>query len=307
MADISEFALSDAEQDLLPSAADVSHFAAHGWYLSKKLLDDDEVESLLAASERFYLGERDRTLPVRPPNLAYWEPAHGLVQRHNDYIHYESAEIGKILRKPLIGAVAARLAQVDEIRAFQATLIYKPPFSGESTNLVPWHADRHYWQTCTSERMLTAFIPFHDCGVEMGTITMMDGSNQWQDIAGDDSTRHFAQRDRRELETILRQTARQNGAQPTAVPMVIPQGHMSFHHCRTYHGSGHNLSGQPRRAISFHLQDGQNQWRPFHRPDGSQVAYNHDTVVRKTANGTPDYSDPEYCPLLWRGQGRDAC
>ncbi|MGD0556764.1 MAG: phytanoyl-CoA dioxygenase family protein [Streptosporangiaceae bacterium] len=300
MPDISEFTLSDAEQDLLPSAADVSHFAAHGWYLSKKLLDDGEVDSLLAASERFYRGERDRTLPVRPPNLAYWEPAHGLVQRHNDYIHYESAEIGKILRKPLIGAVAARLAQVDEIRAFQATLIYKPPISGENTNLVPWHADRHYWQTCTSERMLTAFIPFHDCGVEMGTITMMDGSNQWQDIAGDDSTRHFAQRDRQELETILRQTARQNGVQLTAVPMVIPQGHMSFHHCRTYHGSRHNLSGRPRRAISFHLQDGQNQWRPFHRPDGSQVAYNHDTLVRKTDNGTPDYSDPEYCPLLWR-------
>lgn len=296
----SEFTLSDAEQDLLPSADDISHFAAHGWYLSRKLLDDDEVEALLAASERFYRGERDRTLPVRPANLAYWEPAHGPVQRHNDYIHYESAEIGKILRKPLIGAVAARLAQVDEIRVFQATLIYKPPSSGEDTNLVPWHADRHYWQTCTSERMLTAFIPFHDCGMEMGTITMADGSNQWQDIAGDDSTRHFAQRDRQELEAILRQTARHNSSQLTAVPMVIPRGHMSFHHCRTYHGSGHNLSDRPRRAISFHLQDGQNRWRPYYRPDGSQVVYNHDTMVRKTEHGTPDYSDPEYCPLIWR-------
>jgi ectoine hydroxylase-related dioxygenase (phytanoyl-CoA dioxygenase family) len=300
MADTSEFTLSDAEQELLPSAAEVSHFAAHGWYLSKKLLDDDEIEALAAASERFYRGERDRTLPVRPPNLAYWEPAHGPVQRHNDYIHYESAEIGKILRKPLIGAVAALLAQVDEIRAFQATLIYKPPVSEENTNLVPWHVDRHYWQTCTSERMLTAFIPFHDCGMEMGTITMVDGSNRWQDIAGDDSTRHFAQRDRQELEAILRQTARQNRAQLTTVPMVIPKGPMSFHHCRTYHGSGHNLSPQPRRAISFHLQDAQNRWQPFRRPDGSQVVYNHDVLVRKTDDGTPDYSDPEYCPVLWR-------
>src|ERR1051326_1248677 len=154
MPDTREFTLTDAEQDLLPSAADVSHFAAHGWYLSKKLRDDDEVDALLTASERFYGGERDRALPVRPPNLAYWEPAHGPVQRHNDYIHYESHQIGKIMRKPLIGAVAARLAQAAEIRVFQATLIYKPPISGEASNLVPWHADRHYWQTCTSERML---------------------------------------------------------------------------------------------------------------------------------------------------------
>lgn len=295
----SEFTLTAAERALLPSAADVSRYATHGWYLSEKLLDDDEVDALVAASERFYAGERDRKLPARPPNLAYWEPGHGPVQRHNDYIHYESAEIRKILRKPLIGAVAARLALADEIRVFQATLIYKPPSSAEATNPVPWHADRHYWQTCTSERMLTAFIPFHDCTVEMGTITMIDGSNQWQDIAGDDSTRHFARRDRQELDAILRETARRNGAELTPLPMVIPKGHMSFHHCRTYHGSGHNVSGRPRRAISYHLQDGPNQWRPFRRPDGSQVIYNHDVLVCKTSDGNPDYSDPEYCPVLW--------
>ncbi len=301
MPDTGEFTLTDAERDLLPSAADVSHYAAHGWYLSGKLLDDDETGALLAASERFYAGERDRVLPVRPPNLAYWEPGDGPVQRHNDYIHYESAEIARILRKPVIGAVAARLARASEIRVFQATLIYKPPASGEITNLVPWHADRHYWQTCTSERMLTAFIPFHDCGVEMGTITMADGSNQWPDIAADDSTRHFAQRDRDELDAIVQETARRSGAQVTAVPMVIPKGHMSFHSCLVYHGSGHNVSGRPRRAISLHLQDGENRWRPFRRPDGSQVVYNHDVVVRRTPEGTPDYGDPEYCPVLWRG------
>jgi len=299
MTHTSQFALTDAERDLLPSDADVAGYAAHGWYLSKQLLTDDEVGALLAASERYYAGLRDRTLPVRPPNLAYWEPAHGPVQRHNDYVHYESDEIAAILRKPLIGAVAARLAQAGQIRAWQSTLIYKPPSGTETTNLVPWHMDRHYWQTCTSERMLTAFIPFHDCGVEMGTITMVDGSHLWKEIEGDDSTRHFAQRDRTELDAILRQTAELNGEEVNAIPMVIPKGHMSFHHCRIYHGSGHNVSGRPRRAISFHLQDGENRWREYRKPDGSLVVYNNDVVVRKTSAGTPDYADPDYCPLLW--------
>ena len=186
-----ELRLTDQERDLLPSDADVEEYQARGWYLSKKLLSDDEVDRLLAASERFYAGHRDRTLPARPPNLAYWEPSDGPVQRHNDYVHYESDEIGRILRKPLIGAVAARLAQTSEIRVFQSTLIYKPPVIDEASNLVPWHADRHYWQTCTSERMLTAFIPFHDCGTEMGTITIVDRSHRWREIAGDDSTTAF--------------------------------------------------------------------------------------------------------------------
>jgi len=300
MTSTDEFTLAEAAAALLPSDEDVQAYLAHGWYLSKKLLTDDEVDALQAASERFYAGHRDRALPVRPANVAYWEPEHGPVQRHNDYIHYESQEIGQILSKPLIGAVAARLAGASVIRIFQSTLIYKPPISGEASNLVPWHADRHYWQTCTSDRMLTAFIPLHDCGPEMGTITMIDGSHRWREIAGDDSTRHFAQRDRSELESILQETALLNSTQVRQVPMVIPKGHMSFHHCRIYHGSGHNRSDRPRRALSLHLQDGENRWRPYQRPDGGLLAYNHDAIVRQTSGGVPDYADPEFCPVLWR-------
>ncbi|HEV2372991.1 MAG TPA: phytanoyl-CoA dioxygenase family protein [Streptosporangiaceae bacterium] len=300
MPDTGTYSLTAAERDLLPSDRDVGSYAEHGWYLSKKLLTDDEVDTLVSASERFYQGERDRELPARPPNLACWEPSHGPVQRHNDYVHYESDEIARILRKPVIGAVAARLAQAEEIRVFQATLIYKPARPDEPSNLVPWHADRHYWQTCTSERMLTAFIPFHDCGEEFGTITMVDGSHLWLDPdGGDDSTRHFAARDRDELDRLLARTAQYNDAEVRTVPMVIPKGHMSFHHCRIYHGSGPNRRAQPRRAVSLHLQDGANQWRPFKRPDGSLLVYNHDVLVRKTSLGTPDYADPEYCPVLW--------
>jgi ectoine hydroxylase-related dioxygenase (phytanoyl-CoA dioxygenase family) len=165
---------------------------------------------------------------------------------------------------------------------------------------VPWHADRHYWQTCTSDQMLTAFIPFHDCGEQMGTITMIDGSHRWADIPGDDSTRHFAQRDRNELEELLHKTAEYNGGSVKTIPMIIPKGHMSFHHCRIYHGSGHNKSSSPRRAISLHLQDGDNQWRPYQKDDGTKVVYNNDVLVRTTLAGTPDYADPDYCPVTWQ-------
>lgn len=297
---IETFALTDEERALLPTDEDVAFYAEHGWYLSKKLFTDEEIEQLEAASERFYAGHRDRTLPVRPPKLAYWEPEKCDVQRHNDYIHYEDDTIGRILRKPLLGAVAARLAQAEQIRVFQSTLIYKPPAAQEPSNIVPWHFDRHYWSTSTSERMLTAFIPFHDCGEEMGTITMVDGSHLWKETADNDATSlHFAERDRSELDQMLEENAAFNGVEVTKIPVTIPKGHVNFHHCRTYHGSGANVSDRPRRAISFHLQDGENHYREFFRSDGTQVSYNHDVLVRRTAEGTPDYSDPEYLPLLW--------
>jgi len=296
----SRFTLTDEQAALLPSDADVRAYEEHGWHLSQKLFTEDEIDALVAASDRFYAGRRDRTLPVRPPNLAYWEPSHGDVQRHHDYVHYESADIAAILRNPVIGAVAARLAGTSQIRIFQATMIFKPPIVGEMSNVVPWHIDRHYWQICTSERMLTAFIPLHDCGLEMGTITMIDGSHLWKEIPGDDSTRHFAMRDRDELEQLLQRTAEFNNAEVRTVPMIIPKGHMSFHHCRIFHGSGHNRSDRPRRAVSLHLQDGENRWRPYHKRDESLVMYNHDLLVRRTPDGDPDYADPDYCPVLWQ-------
>ncbi|WP_344616364.1 phytanoyl-CoA dioxygenase family protein [Dactylosporangium salmoneum] len=296
-----DFALSEDELALLPTDEEVEAYARNGWYLTRKLFTDDEVDALVAASERFYAGERSRTLPARPPRLAYWQPEHGPVQRHNDYVHYEHDDIARILRKPIVGAVAARLAQADEIRVFQSTLIYKPPIAGEPSNVVPWHFDRHYWQTCTSDDMLTAFIPFHDCGVDMGTITMVEGSHRWREIGADDTTtRHFADRDRSDLERMLEDNAAHNQAEVRKVPMLIPKGHMSFHHCRTYHGSGANVSAHPRRAISFHLQPGGNEYRQFHLSTGDAVTYNHDVLVRRTEDGRPDYADPEFCPVLWR-------
>jgi hypothetical protein len=299
--------LTDQERALLPSDSDVEFYAQHGWYLSQKLFTDDEVDELVAASERYYAGERDRSLPVRPPRLAYWDPAKGDVQRHNDYVHYEHDGLARLLRKPLIGAVAATLAQADEIRVFQSTLIYKPPIAAEPTNVVPWHFDKHYWSTSTSDKMLTAFIPFHDCGEEMGTITMIDGSHRWREIGRDDSmTRHFADRDGSDLDRVLAENAAYNDAEVTKIPMIIPKGHMSFHHCRTYHGSPSNRSPRPRRAISFHLQDGDNAYREFALSNGEVLAYNHDVVVRRLPDGRPDYSDPDFCPVLWHTPTRPA-
>lgn len=294
------FTLTEEERELLPTDEDIAFYAEHGWFLSKKLFTDEEVDLLESAGERFYAGHRDRTLPVRPPKLAYWKPEHGDVQRHNDYIHYEDDTIGRILRKPLLGAVAAKLAESEQIRVFQSTLIFKPPVAAEASNIVPWHFDRHYWSTSTSERMLTAFIPFHDCDEEMGTITMVDGSHNWKETADNDATSlHFAERDGSELDAMLEENAHYNGVEVRKIPIRIPKGHVNFHHCRTYHGSGPNVSDRPRRAISFHLQDGENRYRDFRRSDGTPVSYNHDVLVRKTAQGTPDYSDPEYLPLLW--------
>jgi hypothetical protein len=52
--------------------------------------------------------------------------------------------------------------------------------------------------------------------------------------------------------------------------------------------------------VSLHLQDGANAYREFPLSDGTFAFYNHDSLVRQTPDGRPDYADPDYCPTLWR-------
>ncbi|WDT88598.1 phytanoyl-CoA dioxygenase family protein [Streptomyces sp. SCSIO-PteL053] len=293
--------LTDEELRLLPSDEDVLRYEKTGWYLSQKLLSDAETETLTQASERFYAGHRDRELPIRPDRLADWSPADGEIQRNNDYIHYRDEAIAGILRKPVVAAVAARLARTPEIRTFMATLIYKPAAPEETSNIVSWHFDKYFWPTCSSDNMLTAFIPFHDCTEETGTITMVPGSHRWK-------LRHGAERPTGDpadvaREYLLEGDAERNGANVERVPVHIPRGHMTFHHCMLYHGSGPNRSPAPRRAISFHLQDGANTYRHYRNSEGRQQPYKHDALVRRTPAGEPDYADPDFCPTLWPARG----
>ncbi|OAH12993.1 phytanoyl-CoA dioxygenase family protein [Streptomyces jeddahensis] len=299
------FSLTPAEQALLPSPEEVRFYRDHGWYLSKRLFSDEEIEEVSRSNERFYEGHRDRTLPKKPPREEYWEPEHGDVLRHNDYICYENLTVRRILCKPLIAAVAGRLMGTEQVRLWTSTLIYKPPQPEEPTNVVPWHTDRHHWQMCTSDKLLTAFIPLHDCDEDSGTLSVIDSSHTWEDVdLPDSSALHFAQRDADELDDLLEATATRNGSRARAVPLAIEKGQVSFHHCRTYHGSGPNVSGRPRRVVTIRFQDQSNRWRPFRLSDGSLATHNIDELVRRTPEGHPDYADPDFCPVLYEDTPR---
>jgi hypothetical protein len=83
-------------------------------------------------------------------------------------------------------------------------------------------------------------------------------------------------------------------------------GHLSFHHCLTFHGSAPNTAPHPRVSLTVHLQDGANRWRPAVNQDGSAARYQHDDKVRTDADGHPDYTDPRFCPVIWPEPVEDA-
>ncbi len=280
--------LTPEQSALLPTDEDVVSYREHGYYLSGLILTEEEIAAALGASERFYVG--DVTDPAIEA-LERYRPigAYGEGLRKHDYSSFFRPELATLACHVLIGAVAARLTGSPSIRLWHDQLLYKPPVRQAS---VGWHTDRQYWLSCTSDEMLTAWIPFHDCPPQMGAITFIDGSHRWPDnSSGLDFFSHDLER--------LEQGFDSGGRPVVKSPMSFWRGQVSFHNCRVIHGSGPNSTEQPRRSIAVHLQDEANRYREFRREDGHLAHHGNDALCRKV-NGMPDYTDPAVFPLLFR-------
>ncbi len=291
--------LTNDKSQLLPSDEDLKFYQEHGWYISQKIISDEEIEEALKGCQKIHSGVRDYQLPVQLPIQINWTPEQNLDSfRCNDFIIQQSIEIRKLALNPLIGRIASYLSSSDQIRLFISSLLYKPPGEFDDSVKVGWHNDRAYWKTCTSLNMLTAWIPLHDCNDSMGTIMMIDGSHKWSNnptLLELRQEKNFSTTKMESLERRLEAT----GFSIKKIPMNLKKGQVSFHHCLTFHGSYPNQSHLPRISVVLHLQDKSNKYQIAKNKNGKIFVNNLDELCRKLPDGIPDYSDPLFCPVLW--------
>ena len=284
-----------AAQAYLPSNEDVSFYDRHGYWVAPVIIPDAILTGAEQGMTRFYAEDVDehlaldsapptsRVLGSRPYSHWGWRPEDGNVMRKNDYTTLRVRELAELARYPLIAACAARLSGAASLRMWHDQLLYKPMDTAGDAGNVAWHTDRYYWQTCSSEDMLTAWIPFADVSRLDGAMSMVDGSHLWTDeLQIKWESAPFSA-----LDAVLAER------DATLVPIALRRGQVSFHHCKTLHGSGPNLGASPRRSLVVHFQPRNNEYveRGHYHP-------NDDLVVR-TDSGFPDYSDPRICPTLF--------
>ena len=284
--------LTAEEVNLLPSDEDIAFYQDNGYYISKKIFSDEEIDAALRGSERFYAGDVDEPDIELPDSFRPGGDYEGL--RKHDYASFFNRELARLSRSPLIGAIAARLTGSDGIRLWHDQLLYKPVDEPGKKANVGWHTDRTYWKCCTSSNMLTAWIPFHDCDEAMGTITFIEGSHRWPDnTEGLD----FFNPNLEELEKRFG-----TGTRPVVrVPAKLGKGQVSFHHCLTIHGSGPNRGDAPRRSIAVHLQDSDNRFQgdeELRKSGGKLLVHQNESLCRKVG-GVPDFTDPAVFPTLF--------
>jgi ectoine hydroxylase-related dioxygenase (phytanoyl-CoA dioxygenase family) len=287
--------LTQEQITLLPDQEDIAFYEEHGWYISKKVLSDEIIEEAIHGSERFYNRERDHLLPVAT-GFTNWKPEDGYdVVRNNEFVSLQNRELKNLVMQPIIGVIAARLARTKVIRLLDDQLVYKPPQNPDGKSAVGWHADKAYWSTCTSDKLLTAWIPFHDCDESIGPLVVLDGSHKWSGIQ---DTRFFNNHNLEDTE----QKFRSEGRKPVRVPIILKKGQISFHHCWTIHGSLPNYSNSRRLALAIHLQDQDNVYQEFWNKQGKKVQIANELMCRKLDNGNPDFSDPNIFPVLWNNR-----
>lgn len=274
---------SAAEEPDVPTVDDVEFYRHHGYWISPVIIPDEVLDAAERGMARFYRGDLDST-GVHPKD---WTPIVAAGLRKDDYASFCVEELGQLVRYPSIGSTAGRLSGADGIRLWHDQLLYKPVDRGSLQANVGWHTDRQYWMSCTSAEMLTAWVPFHDVGPENGSVSFFDASHGW-DVTGLD----FFSQDLASLERV----ARDQGFTPAVTPTTMKRGQVSFHHCRTVHGSGPNRGTAPRRSIAIHLQPVDNH--PLVGDDG-RVAAHRNTELARQVDGLPDFGDESMFPLLW--------
>ncbi len=276
--------------DLLPTPEEIKRYRQCGYYISKKIFSPEELDAAIAASERYYEGLQGREIALpngRTYSLA-WHPGDGPDRlRKNDFSTLVVPELDALLRKPILGLIAALLCGED-VRLWHDQLLYKPPSNDTAPQSVGWHTDYGYWRTCSAEDMLTAWVPFTDMDESIGSITFVEGSLHWPE----NNHLNFFSPDLDGLEKQFNS----GGAPVVKVPALLERGQVTFHHCKTIHGSGPNYTQQPRRSIALHLQPASNEYRAVY--DGDQLVSHPNDALTRDEQDRPNYADATYCPLI---------
>jgi ectoine hydroxylase-related dioxygenase (phytanoyl-CoA dioxygenase family) len=263
---------------------DIEFYSRHGWWVAPQLfeIEDRQVQNAMDELTRF------STLSDAERNRITLTALH-----HYNYAGLISPSFRALTHSSLIAAIAAKLVGAGELRIWNTNLVENAGPHNESH--VGWHADKAYWMSCSSEKMITAGIALQDTSIDMGPLRVVDGSHRWVGELADE----------------LRQVRGFRGPEPTdaalfrycadvnVVDLPICRGQVTFHGPLLLHGSGENRTSSIRRHLVVHYQDESNCWRHCLQSDGSVAAYPHDSIVRKTAAGFPDYADPIYCPVVW--------
>lgn len=279
--------------ELLPSEKDIAFYQEHGWFIASFSLENTLIDKAITGAEEFYEGRLDRALKNNERIANSASDTHTVIQ-NNEFVTLQKKALAEVGFHPLVVATAAILSETEEIRLFADSLVNKKPSPEKKGNAVGWHTDKAYWPTCSSNNLLTAWIPFQDCTIDMGPLFHIDTSNHWRNNKALNSFYSFNNQSLGGLEEYLKSEV----PDYKEVPMLLKKGQVAFHNCNTIHASRPNISKVNRMALAIHFQDQTNHYQKAYKGEGELISIGYDKLCGRDTDGNPDYRDPSIFPLL---------
>lgn len=265
------------------TAQDKQDFERDGYWISPKLIDDETIEKLRLAHERIWASDFDGDgYPMHDIRI----PENNTALRKHDNGWWINDEVKNLVTHPDLGRMSADLIGETSIRLWHDQIIYKPSASGQETMLgnVGWHQDYGFWRCSSTTNMVTVWIALQDTDLSNGGMRTILGSHKWGVVEG--SAAFFDQ----DLDGLKQKFSKLGEWKDE--PCILKAGQASFHHGLTFHGSGPNLSEQPRLSIVAHLMPGDTVYK-----SGRGRHDNVRLLGPRPYDGQP--FDNEYFPLLY--------
>jgi len=147
--------------------------------------------------------------------------------------------LAQIARKKTILSCVSNILGAD-LLVWSVELFIKEP---GTKKVVSWHQDLTYWGMGETDEELTAWIALSDVSIEAGCMRFIPGSHK-QGIVDHDDT--FG------TDNLLSRGQAIGGIDESAAVFgALKPGMMSFHHGRTFHASGPNMSSDRRIGMAI--------------------------------------------------------
>jgi ectoine hydroxylase-related dioxygenase (phytanoyl-CoA dioxygenase family) len=278
--------------NFLPTKEDLIHFEEKGWYQSPKIFSDEEIKKALEGVDEFYKGIVD--FPLNNfEGLANDSSNENPVIRNNEFVTLQKSVFRTLGWHKTLVEISKVLMNTDKVRLFADSLVTKYPSVTKKKGIVGWHSDKAYWPTCTSNKLLTVWIPLQDVTFDMGPLLHIDGSHKWNQ----EELKQFFSFNSQDLDS-LKEYLNSKNIEFKMSPMTLKKGCVSIHSCHTVHSSSPNVSDNTRSVLAVHLQDGDNHYQEAFKPNGDKIVIGYDKLCGKDENGNPNYSDSKLFPKL---------
>jgi hypothetical protein len=253
-----------------------AHYENDGFYIhAQPALPDAAVQAAVTGMDEVREGRYDTGTPPQP---SPWKPGDDPNSKLGKIEMPQIANhaIWNLVSHAALGVLDAEVTGARAVQVWWVQLLYKPSVQpGVSVN-VGWHQDRHYWRIWEDEsELFTAWVALSNVTMEAGPMSFARGSHKW---GQGDKSDFFGQ----DLDALKVEIQRTTGQAWQEVTAILPPGGVSFHHNLTYHGSGPNVSGAPRRSFAIHMRTEKSRPRDGVRQGLTQFIDNLD-----------------YCPVIY--------